>query len=173
MIAKEQLKEIGVFEYQILSPKEITFEERLRKFCEQNACRLYGKTWACPPAVGTVAQCKKRCLSYQNALVFNAVYPLEDSFDYEGMMEGHDAFQALCDRLYALIPKGTPFLLLSNEGCGRCKECTYPERPCRMPEKLFPSLEGFGINVLALSEAAGLCYNNGENTVTFFGVLFY
>ena len=127
MIAKEQLKEIGVFEYQILSPKEITFEERLRKFCEQNACRLYGKTWACPPAVGTVAQCKKRCLSYQNALVFNAVYPLEDSFDYEGMMEGHDAFQALCDRLYALIPKGTPFLLLSI--CSISDSFTVHTRP--------------------------------------------
>ena len=173
MIQAKKLQEIGVRGSQVISPEKITFEERLRALCVQNACRLYGKTWACPPAVGTVAQCKKRCLSYQNALVFNAVYPLEDSFDYEGMMEGHDAFQALCDRLYALIPKGTPFLLLSNEGCSRCKECTYPERPCRMPEKLFPSLEGFGINVLALSEAAGLCYNNGENTVTFFGVLFY
>lgn len=64
-------------------------------------------------------------------------------------------------------------LLLSNEGCNRCSHCTYPSAACRNPEMLFPSLEGFGINVFMLAKTADLKYMNGENTVTYFGMLLY
>lgn len=135
---------------------------------------MYAKTWACPPAVGTVEECKERCLKYPNGIVFNAVYCLEDLFDYEGMVAGHREFKKLCDRIYTIV-KGndSEFLLLSNEGCVRCKICSYPAAPCRMPQLLFPSLEGYGINVMKLAEKAGIEYNNGENTVTYFGMVLY
>lgn len=111
---------------------------------------------------------------FKHAFVFNAVYPLEDSFDYENMIAGHHAFKTLCDDLYALVSKqDSSFLLLSNEGCNRCKTCTYPTSSCRMPEMLFPSLEGFCINVAALAKTSGISYNNGQNTVTYFGMLLY
>lgn len=114
-----------------------------------------------------------KCLQYTTAIVFNAVYPLEDSFDYEGMVEGHGAFKGLCDRLYDLASKQFPsMLLLSNEGCIRCKRCTYPSAACRMPEHLFPSLEGFGIQVNQLAKAAGLTYGTA-GAVTYFGMLLY
>ncbi len=106
-------------------------------------------------------------------MVFNAVYPLEDSFDYEGMMAGHRAFKELCDRLYDLASKQFPSMcLLSNEGCIRCKHCTYPTAACRMPERLFPALEGFGIQVAQLAKAAELSYG-GAGVVTYFGMLLY
>lgn len=119
MVLKERgLKEIGIQEYGLISTAQIPFEQEIRKICEKNVCRLYGKTWACPPAVGTVEECRARCLSYKTAMVFNAVYPLEDSFDYEGMMQGHSAFKDLCDQLYERVrPQLNQFLLLSNEGC--------------------------------------------------------
>ena len=174
MLKDEELKKTGISQYGVISTMEIVFDDEIRKICEGNACRLYAKTWACPPAVGTVEQCRKRCLQYKRALVFNAVYPLEDSFDYAGMMQGHAAFKQLCDRLYLLAKEEClSFLLLSNEGCIRCKNCTYPDAPCRMPDKLFPSLEGFGINVAKLAESAGIQYINGSNTVTYFGMLLY
>ena len=56
---------------------------------------MYGKSWACPPAVGPVEECRARCLAHKTAMVFSAVYPLEDSFDYEGMMLGHGALKDL------------------------------------------------------------------------------
>ncbi len=174
MLEEQKLREIGVSQFGTLPTTEIGFYEEIRTLCEENTCRLYGTTWACPPAVGTVAQCKERCLRYQTALVFNAVYPLEDSFDYEGMIEGHAAFKRLCDALYLLVKEQySSFLLLSNEGCTRCKSCTYPNHACRYPEKLFPSLEGYGIQVNRLAESAGISYCNGENTVTYFGMLLY
>ena len=77
-------------------------------------------------------------------------------------------------RLYFLAKERLPaFLLLSNEGCSRCQTCTYPESPCRYPEMLFPSLEGYGIYVSELAARASLSYNNGPNTVTYFGMLLY
>lgn len=107
-------------------------------------------------------------------MVFNAVYPIKNSFDYEGMIKGHGNFKNLCDKLYMLVKKDiSSFLLLSNEGCNRCSHCTYPSAACRNPEMLFPSLEGFGINVFMLAKTADLKYMNGENTVTYFGMPLY
>ena len=107
-------------------------------------------------------------------MVFNAVYPLVDSFDYEGMLQGHDAFKDLCDRLYEFVkPQMHKFLLLSNEGCKRCASCAYPSAPSRQPERLFPSLEAFGIYVSKLADKAGTKYVHGKNTVTYFGMLLY
>lgn len=69
--------------------------------------------------------------------------------------------------------KLTDYLLLSNEGCIRCSDCTYPHYPCRFAEKLFPSVEGFGIRIDALAKSANIKYINGENTVTYFGLLLF
>lgn len=174
MLKKSEIKEIGINQFGIIFTTEINFDEEIRKICEGNVCRLYGKTWACPPAVGTVDECRQRCHQYTRAMIFNAVYPLDNSFDYEGMMRGHGAFKDLCDRLYTLIkPQLHSFLILSNEGCKRCKNCTYPSTECRNSEMLFPSLEGFGINVAKLAETANLKYMNGEKNVTYFGALLY
>ena len=117
MLKESELKEIGIHEYGLISPSEIAFEQDIRTICEENTCRLYRKSWACPPAVGTVDECRARCLQYTSAMVFNAVYPLEDSFDYEGMRRGHRAFKALCDRLYVLgdiIDKGPQSIRLAK-----------------------------------------------------------
>jgi predicted metal-binding protein len=174
MFMSGELTEAGISQYGWIAPAEIEFSDDIRKICAGNACRLYAKTWACPPAVGTVAQCKERCLQYKTALVFCAVYHLEDSFDYDGMAAGHGEFKKLCDRLYKIVKKNcADFLLLSNEGCARCPVCTYPNEPCRMPQLLFPSLEGYGIDVRKLAEKANISYRHGQNTVTYFGAVFY
>lgn len=174
MLKTNEIKEIGIHQFGIISTRDIFFDQEIRKICENNVCRLYGKTWACPPAVGTIDECRQRCYQYATAMVFNAVYSLDNSFDFKGMMRGHDAFKNLCDRLYLWIKPQLPsFLILSNEGCKRCKNCTYPLERCRYAEMLFPSLEGFGINVAKLAETAKIKYMNGQNTVTYFGMLLY
>ena len=166
---KNEIIEISIYQFGIISKTEIIFDQEIRKICEDNVCRLYGKSWACPPAVGTVDDWRQ----YARALVFNAVYPLDNSFDYEGMIRGHSGFKDLCSRLYTVIkPQLHFFLILSNEGCKRCKNCTYPSVKCRNSEMLSPSLEGFGSNVAKLEETANLKYMN-ENIVTYFGMLLY
>ncbi len=157
MFDKERLYSTGIRQFGITDPVNIVFDKEIRKMCECNACRQYGKTWACPPAVGTVDECREKCLQYGSALVFCAVYPLQDSFDYSGMMRGHSDFITVTDKLYDTVKDSlSSFIILSHEGCSRSCVCTYPKNPCRFPEKLFPSIEGYGINVSELAKSAGL-----------------
>lgn len=153
---------------------DLTFSQEVRAICEGNACRSYGTTWACPPAVGTVEECRAQVRQYDTMLLFSRHYPLEDSFDFEGMMAAMLAFKEQVDAFAAQVaPRLPAFLLLSNEGCHRCQTCTYPNAPCRFPAQLYPSLEGYGFLVSELAAQAGIPYHNGANTVTYFGALLF
>ena len=177
MTVEEKLEAVlapaGIGKYGFLRPAEIPFDPAVRAACEGNTCRGYGATWACPPGVGTFADCRARCLSYERALVFSVSYPLEDSFDYEAMRAGMLDFKKVCDRLAEAAGPIVPgLLLLSNESCFRCRTCTYPEAPCRFPEKLHPSIEGYGILVGQLAGLAGIPYGV-PGAVTYFGALLF
>lgn len=174
----EQLKNIaldGIFSTAGFIPvADLRFSQEVRAACEQNICRGYGATWACPPAVGTVTACRERVEQYDTMLLFSRCYHLEDSFDFEGMMEGLLDFKKRVDMFAEkATPQLSDFLLLSNEGCHRCKACTYPAAPCRFPEKLYHALEGYGFIVSDLAAQAGIRYHNGANTVTYFGALLF
>ena len=79
------LSEIGEVDISVLR-----HEGWVRKLCEENACRNYSTNWACPPAVGTLEECRERCRSFDHMLLFNKVYTLRDSYDLEGMyIEGY------------------------------------------------------------------------------------
>ena len=155
-----------------IETQEIEFYPEVRALCQGNACRNYGTSWACPPAVGTLAQCRERVMQYGHMLLFSAAYALEDCFDLEGMQAGMADFKDKVDRFgCALAGAAEDYFLFSNEGCGRCASCTYPHAPCRFPERLYPSLEGYGLIVSELARQASVRYQNGVNTVTFFGAL--
>ncbi len=170
-ISEKDLELMGITAFGYISTLEIVFSQEVRRICEGNQCRNYGKTWACPPAVGTFEEYRAEISGYSSAFVFASVYRLENSFDLKGMMQGHRQFKDVCDRLHERL--SGPCLLLSNEGCIRCRTCTYPDAPCRFPDRLFPSLEGYGILVNKLAEAAGISYQAGANTVTYFGIVCY
>lgn len=157
-----------------LTAEQRIFYPEVRAICAGNTCRNYAVTWACPPAVGTLEECREQVSRYEHMLLFSRRYDLEDSFDFEGMMEAMQDFKRQVDALHrsvdALLPE---FLLLSNEGCGRCAVCTYPDAPCRFPQMLHPSLEGYGFMVSELAASTGMCYHHGANTVTYFGALLF
>lgn len=158
----------------LIRTSELNFYPEIRRICEGNSCRGYGKTWACPPAVGTLEECKEQVLNRENMLLFSQKFELEDSFDFEGMQQGMIDFKATVDKLAQVVKPLIPnVLILSNEGCGRCNTCTYPHAPCRFPDQLYPSIEGFGFIVSELARQAGIKYNNGPNTVTFFGAVLF
>lgn len=172
IFTEEKLKELGVRQYAFLEPSAIDFKDEIQEICNNGACQMYGKTWACPPALGNAAECKKRCLEYSKAMLFSAVYELEDSFDYEGMIDAGVSFRELCDRIYDEIGANSDkYLMLCNGACLRCEKCSYPDLPCRFPDKLFLSLEGHGILVSELAKANNMKYINGKDTVTYFGML--
>lgn len=174
MEALKAEKTEGMAQFGLICTGEIKTYSEIRDICSGNSCGNYGKTWACPPGSGTLEECREKLLEYKNAVVFSGKYDLEDCYDFNGMMQGHASFKKLCDIIHKRVSAlGQRHLLLSNEGCTRCEKCTYPDKPCRMPEWLFPSVEGYGINVSELAADAKIAYNNGVNTVTYLGVLLF
>ena len=152
---------------------ELEFEDWVRDFCK-NGCRSYNSSWACPPAVGTLEECRERCLQYRNMMLFDKCYKLSGSFDSIGVQNAMSDFKLIVDRYAELLsPILSRSLFLTNEGCTRCEKCTWPDAPCRFPEKLHHTIEGYGFNITKMARRAGLHYNGGPNTVTFFGAVLY
>lgn len=163
------LHDIGVSEFGYLPTSKVKFYTEVRDMCKQNKCRLYGTTWACPPGVGTLEECEARLRKFETGMVFSGTYSLRTPFDWKSMMAGREEFNAVSDRLHDLLEG--PFLFLSTEGCPRCKKCTYPDAPCRFPEKLHPSIESYGIIVSEVAKEAGVRYNAGDLTITYLGMV--
>lgn len=88
----EQVEKIafdsGFSEYGYVKIDDLKYYQEVRTICEGNSCRNYAASWACPPAVGTLSECKERVEQYDNMLLFTRKYEVEDSFDFEGMQAG-------------------------------------------------------------------------------------
>jgi predicted metal-binding protein len=166
----DQVNQADPFDLSVL-----TFEEEIRAMCEQNTCGRYGKSWNCPPVCGTVEELEAACRRYSKGILVNSVKQLEDSFDWQGMMDGG---RALCDILLDIDDAArrlglADYRILGSGGCNSCEDCSYPDHPCRHPDKQFTPIEACGINVMQTALDSGFKYNNGQNTVTYFGMLLY
>jgi predicted metal-binding protein len=156
--------EIGLMETSAL-----VFSPELYNTCATNTCGNYNKCWTCPPAVGTLEDQREKILGWKHALIFTTKFDLEDSFDVEGMHEGHDVHNRLTSEMRAQF-SGYP--VYGAGGCKVCETCAYPE-PCHFPDRAVSAVEAAGINVTDLSRAAHLKYNNGPNTVTYFSMILF
>lgn len=170
----DEIRKAGVYEYGFVDPADVDYLQEVRDMCETNRCRRYGTSWACPPAIGTVKECKERCLRYNTMMVFTVMYPLKRPFDYKSMKRGMQDFKQVARRVEALIrPYYPDCLMMSNESCDTCETCTYPDNPCRFPEKVHHSIEGYGIVVYGLTKKAGIKYDNGDLTITYVGAALF
>ena len=153
----------------------LTFTDDVRDMCVQNTCGRYNRAWNCPPVCGTVAELEAVCRGFSKGILVNTVTHVQDSFDWEGMMEGG---RGLC-RLLIDIKGFTDGLgmkdcrIFGGGGCHGCEECSYPDIPCKHPDMLFTPIEACGINVMQLAKDSGFKYINGQNTVTFFGMILF
>ena len=160
----------------LMQGSQIVLNAEYRAMCEANRCGVYGKCYMCPPDAGPIDELMARITRYKNAILFQIVTQLEDSFDIEGMTAARKNLvkvsERLRDQLIPLLP--APTLLLSAGGCGICEECGKVSGvPCRFPERAMASLESYGIDVSRTSRNAGLRYNNGAGTVTYFGMILF
>lgn len=168
--------EAGAYKAVILPVDRIVMSEAFRDICKANQCGKYGKCWVCPPELPDVQTVMARVRSYRYALWYQSVSQIEDSFDIEGMLEAGKHHVQLSQRLQALaaplLEKG--FLHLTCGGCHLCPVCAKAEgEPCRMPEKALPSLEGYCVDVYNTTRDTPLKYINGQNTVTYFGMILF
>ena len=79
----------------------------------------------------------------------------------------HDGQVKLNEELHK---KYSDILALGGAGCKLCAECTYPDAPCRFPEKRMSGMEAYGLVVSDVCMKNGLKYYYGPDTVTFSGM---
>ena len=165
----------SVYQYEIIPSSLVVTNKEFRRACEANTCGRYGKSWYCPPAIGTFEECCERLSKYKSVLVFNGKYEIEDCFDMEGMIEGKNKFAHLSQEVRALIePLFSDSLTLSyGTRCMSCKTCTYPNEPCRFKDKSSAQVEGYGINVSQLARAAEMSYKENDESIIYFGAIFF
>ena len=91
-----------IFEYRLLDTADIKVQERVRTICKQE-CERYGSTWACPPAVGTVAECKARCLRWPHALLLVTVAEVDDASDMAQTLPTRQAHEDITRKAAAMV----------------------------------------------------------------------
>ena len=173
-LLEEQLAQLPLYIYCYIDPKTIEFNQRIRWICEHE-CPMYGRTWACPPGVGTVEECQGKCGGYQSCLMVGTIVEVPDIADIEGSLATRADHEAITNQVRDLMrQQGVEPYVLSSEACAICGRCAILDgQPCRYPERMHPCIESHGINIIPTLEANGLEFQYGENIVTWFSLLFF
>lgn len=165
---EEMGKEAGFTAVVPLDVNTIECKEKVREMCAADKCHRYGHTWTCPPACGTLEEMRRRLTPYSEGILVQTVGEVEDSMDFEAIAEiskaHNESFFALQQQLKAACGSVLP---LPQNGCARCKECTYPDAPCRFPEDAGYSMSAYGMLVLEVCKLNSLQYYYGSDHMAF------
>lgn len=140
--------------------------QEVRDMCA--ACSQYGKRWSCPPGCGDLETLRQRFQEYSSGVLIQTVGNLEDVFDAETMMDTEADHKKYLLRLQKeLLQEKADVLILGAGCCTLCKECTYPDAPCRFPDKMLASMEACGLVVSDVCRANDVKYNYGPLTIAY------
>lgn len=168
-----QLSELPLYQYAFIRTEDLMFSDRIRWICEHE-CPMYGKTWACPPAVGSVEECRQSCLRFDDALLIATITEVGDIANMEETLATRPAHEEITREVLAMVHKqAKETMVLSTEACAICESCAWPDEPCRHGEKMFPCVESHGIVVTDLAEKTGIDFYAEGNLVTWFSLIFY
>ena len=169
-----QLSELPLYVYFFIDPEGLEYSQRIRWICEHE-CPMYGKTWACPPGVGSVESCAEKCRSYSRCLMVGTVTEAEDLADIEKTLRTRPEHEALTNQIRDLFrQQGVEPYILSTEACAVCERCAIEDgQPCRMPGRMHPCVESHGINLIPTLEKNGLEFQYGGDVVTWYSLLFF
>lgn len=173
-LLEQRLAELPLYACFYVSPAELEFSQRVRWIC-QHECSQYGKSWACPPGVGTVEACRAHCLEYKSCLMIATVTEVEDISSLEQTLATRREHEEITDRAAEILRQlGQEPFVLSTESCAICPRCAILDgQPCRFPERMHPCVESQGINIIPILESNGLEFQYGGNVVTWVSVLLY
>lgn len=173
-LLEQQLAELPLFGYFWIDPKELEFSDRIRWICEHE-CPMYNRTWACPPAVGSVADCKAKCLRYEHCLMIATTTEVKDIADINETLATRPEHEKITNQVRDLMgEQGICPYVLSTEACTICQRCAWLDGlPCRLPGKMHPCCESHGINLIPTLESNGIQFQFGANVVTWVSLLFY
>ena len=171
---EEQLAQLPLYTYFYIDPRTLEFSQRIRWIC-QNECPMYGKTWACPPGVGEVEECQRKCLSYNSCLLIGTITECDDIGNIELSLATREGHEKLTNQVRdMMVELGVRPYILSTEACAICQRCAYLDGlPCRLPGKMHPCLESHGINLIPTLEENGLEFQYGDDIITWYSLLFF
>lgn len=155
-----------------LDADTIEVKKEVRSACEADKCQAYGKNWVCPPACGTLDECSVKIHRYKKGLIVQSTGELEDAFDLEGMEELGERHQKVFDAFADKVREQYPNALILGDGaCKRCKVCTYPDNPCRFPNRQSSAMEAYGMLVSEVCQKNQIPYYYGPGTLTLVGCI--
>ena len=169
----EQLSELPLYQYAFVKTEDMVFSERIRWICEHE-CPMYNRTWACPPAVGSVEECKARCLRFEEALLIATITEVSDIANIQETLATRPEHEEITRQVQAMVAQqAQEIMVLSTEACAVCENCAWPDGPCRFREKMYPCVESHGIVVTDLAEKVGIDFLAEGNLVTWFSLIFF
>ena len=137
-LIKDAKERFGFEEAGALNVEALEFLPEVRQMCAADRCRSFNRNWSCPPGCGTLEEIAERVKPYTRGILVQSIGQLEDD----------------------CIP-------MAAGACQVCKKCTYPDAPCRFPEKSIPSMEAYGLFVSKVCIQSGMKYNYGKNTIAY------
>ena len=161
-------EEAGFSAWANLDVATIELKPEVRDMCATNSCGQYGKRWSCPPGCGTLEECGARLKGYTHGILVQTYGDIEDGFDFEAMMEIESDHKDHVVEMYeTLREKGADVLAIGAGCCKHCAKCSYPDEPCRFPDKMIASMEAYGMLVLEICKANGLQYYYGADKMAY------
>lgn len=159
---------VGFTNWAKLNIETLDLKPEVRQMCASNSCGQYGKRWSCPPGCGSLEECRKKVADMHHGILVQTVGPVEDGFDFEAMEELNTLHKERFERMYHLLREaGVDTLPLGAGCCTRCKDCTYPDHPCRFPQERIASMEAYGLLVSEVCKANGMQYYYGSDKIAY------
>ena len=151
-----------------LNMESLVLMPEVRDMCAADKCHNYGKNWCCPPGCGSLEENAAKIRQYHHGILVQTIGQMEDEFDIETIQLTSTQHRAnFSDLIHSLKEEGHTLLPMGAGSCTICTHCTYPDAPCRFPDKAIVSMEAYGLWVSRVCELSGVPYNNGRNTITY------
>jgi len=151
-----------------LNMSALEFRQEVRDMCSADQCRSYGRSWSCPPAVGSLELSAAKASKYHRGIIVQTTGKMRREVDYHSIRDTNRVHVANFEKYVRQIRTLFPGCLPMGAGaCTICSKCTYPDRPCRHPSRLIISMEAYGLIINDVCRKSGLDYNYGPQTVTF------
>lgn len=169
----DKARALGFSKAVLLRELSIECKPELRAYCNTGQCLNHSQNWVCPPACGTLDECREKAQEFHDGILLQSVTELDPPVDleiYKRLSREHNfRFRKFIE---TVKPEFSKILPLSTGGCAFCDECSFPE-PCVKPDVKMESLSAFGIDVGKLCESAGLPYSFSPDIVYYTALMLF
>ena len=176
---EQLLAEQPLYQYAFVDTASLLFTQRVRDICRQE-CPRYGRSWSCPPAVGSVEHCRAVCESFPHTLFFSTVAEVSDVLNMEETLSTRAEHERITTEIErGMRAMGLETYTLSSDSCAICEMgehppgCAWPDAACRHPDLMHPCIESHGIVVADLVEKCEMDYYLGERILLWFSLILY